>query len=103
VVNSAERVEVPDFRGMQSLNPWLAGHEIGLLLCGPDPDSPDPLLDGIVRRQRPDPGAQLRKWDVVTVWVGDVPPGGACEPRRPLSPVPKLAAAIDWPAHHGDA
>lgn len=93
MVDGAEPVEVPDFRGMQTLNAWLAGHDIGLLLSGPDPDSPEPLMHGIVRRQQPSPGAWLRRWDIVTVWVGDLPTGGVREPRRPLPRPPELAAA----------
>ena len=102
MVDSAELIEVPDFRGKQTLNAWLAGHEAGLLLCGPDPDDPDPLLHGIVRKQRPDAGAHLPRWDVVTVWVSDLPTGGVREPRRPLSPTPKLAGTVDVSDACGD-
>jgi hypothetical protein len=28
---------------MQALNAWLVGHDHGLLLQGPDPDSPEPV------------------------------------------------------------
>lgn len=66
-------VEVPDFRGMQALNAWLAGHDAGVLLAGPDPDSPRPLLHGRIARQNPPPGTQLHRWDPVTVWVRDLP------------------------------
>ena len=66
-------VEVPDFCGMQALNAWLAGHEAGVLLTGPDPDSPRPLLHGRIARQNPPPGTQLHRWDPVTVWVRDLP------------------------------
>jgi beta-lactam-binding protein with PASTA domain len=66
-------VEVPDFRGMQALNAWLAGHDAGVLLAGPDPDSPRPLLHGRVARQSPPPGTLLHRWDPVTVWVHDDP------------------------------
>lgn len=58
---------------MQALNAWLAGHDAGLLLTGPDPDSPHPLLHGIVIRQNPPPGTVLRLWDTVTVWVRNGP------------------------------
>ena len=90
---TGESVEVPDFRGVQSLNAWLAGHDAGLLLCGPDPDGPVPLLDGVVRDQVPAPGTRLRRWDVVTVWVVRPPAGGVREPRRPSPVVPPPAAA----------
>lgn len=76
---------VPDFVGKQALDAWLAGHEAGLSLQGPDPDSPHPLLNGRVAAQLPAPGARLPRWSVVTVWItngGD--PGGVREPRRPL-------------------
>lgn len=97
MVNDAELIEVPNFCGMQTLSAWLAGHDDGLLLVGPDPDSPDPLLHGIVRRQDPRPGATLHRWDAVTVWVGDLPTGGVREPRRPEPPQPSLAAARELP------
>ncbi len=29
---------------MQALNAWLVGHDHGLLLQGPDPDSPEPIM-----------------------------------------------------------
>lgn len=84
---AAERIEVPDFRGMQALNAWLAGHDVGLLLEGPDPDSPEPLLHGVVVAQQPRAGGMLSRWDVVTVWLRDVPGlGGVREPRRPRQP-----------------
>jgi PASTA domain len=86
-------VVVPAFVGMQALNAWLAGHEAGLLLQGPDPDSPDPVLHGVVIAQRPGPGELVRRWDPVTVWVRPHEPGaGVREPRRP-SPDPLEAAA----------
>ncbi|MEU3623694.1 hypothetical protein [Amycolatopsis coloradensis] len=37
---------VPDFVGKQALDAWLSGHDAGLTLQGPDPDSPCPLLNG---------------------------------------------------------
>lgn len=85
----AGEIEVPDFRGMQALNAWLAGHDVGLLLAGPDPDSPRPVLHGIVVRQDPLPGSRLSRWDVVTVWLRDEPGDGdgVREPRRPRHPV----------------
>ncbi len=85
-----ELIEVPDFRGMQALNAWLAGHDRGIVLCGPEPDSPEPLTDGVVEAQRPSAGAVLHRWDVVTVWLVDAPPGGVREPRRPVPPTPVL-------------
>ncbi|MGH3911013.1 MAG: PASTA domain-containing protein [Pseudonocardiaceae bacterium] len=97
VVDREELVQVPDFRGMQALSAWLAGHDVGLLLAGPDPDSPAPLLHGVVRRQTPAPGRRLHRWDVVTVWVGDLPFGGVREPRQPILPRFPLAAAREWP------
>jgi hypothetical protein len=80
---------------MQALNAWLAGHDAGLLLAGPDPDSHRPLLHGIVARQVPPPGARLRRWDVVTVWLcGEPGEGdGVREPRRPQPPV---CSAFRW-------
>jgi hypothetical protein len=38
---------------MQALNAWLVGHDHGLLLQGPDPDSPEPVMHGIVINQQP--------------------------------------------------
>jgi hypothetical protein len=92
---TAELIPVPEFRGMQALNAWLAGHDAGLLLEGPDPDSPEPLLHGIVVAQEPEPGTWLHRWDVVTVWLRDVPGlGGVREPRRPYTPTLTAAAEI---------
>jgi hypothetical protein len=80
---------VPDFRGVQALNAWLMGHDLGLCLQGPDPDNPQPLLHGIIVRQRPEPHTRLRRWDPVTVWVQLSPDDGSGvrEPRRPVPPV----------------
>ncbi len=63
------RIGLPDFSGMHALDAWLAGHDAGLILVGPDPDSPRPLVDGIVVDQQPPAGSRLHRWDVVTVWV----------------------------------
>jgi hypothetical protein len=92
-------IEVPDFRGMQALNAWLVGHDAGLLLAGPDPDSPSPLLHGIVARQHPAPRSRLRRWDVVTVWLRDEPGdgNGVREPRRPDPPLRAASAPLDEP------
>jgi hypothetical protein len=77
-------VLVPDLRGRQALDAWLSGHDIGLLLQGPDPDS-HPLVNGRVVAQVPAPGTRLGRWDVVTVWIVDGGEGaGVREPRRPL-------------------
>ena len=95
-----ELIEVPDFRGMQALNAWLSGHDRGLLLTGPDPDSAEPLLHGVVVDQDPVPGGRLHRWDVVTVWIR-VPPGdsdGVREPRRPVMPLRADAVALDPPS-----
>ncbi|MFC3452556.1 PASTA domain-containing protein [Amycolatopsis speibonae] len=51
---------MPDFVGKQALDVWLSGHDAGLLLQGPDPDSPHPLLNGVVVAQLPAPGTRLR-------------------------------------------
>jgi hypothetical protein len=72
---------------MQALTAWLLGHDHGLLLQGPDPDSPEPLRDGVVARQHPPPRARLSRWDVVTVWVDRPPDGGVREPLRPIPPL----------------
>jgi len=95
----AELIEVPDFRGMQALNAWLFGHDRGLLLTGPDPDSSQPLLHGIVVSQAPVPGGRLHRWDVVTVWIRHGPDDsdGVREPRRPLTPMQADAVALDPP------
>lgn len=82
---------------MQALNAWLTGHDRGLLLQGPDPDSPDPLLHGIVVNQLPEPRTLVHRWDPVTVWVR-LPPddgSGVREPLRPLPPVRTNRAYID--------
>ncbi|MEW9531338.1 PASTA domain-containing protein [Microbispora sp. NPDC049125] len=88
--------EVPDFRGMQALNAWLAGHSAGVLLVGPDPDSPDPVMHGIVTAQDPAPGTLVARWDSVTVWVRHDPGGeaGVREPRRPVPPADALSAEL---------
>ena len=77
-----ELIEVPDFRGMQALNAWLFGHDRGLLLTGPDPDSSQPLLHGVVVDQAPVPGGRLRRWDVVTVWIRHGPGTAAVSANR---------------------
>jgi len=78
-------VLVPDFVGMQALDAWLSGHDSGLLLQGPDPDSPHPLLNGVVVAQLPAPGTRLPRWSAVIVWItGGGDPAGVREPRRPL-------------------
>jgi hypothetical protein len=95
--------DVPDFVGMQALNAWLAGHDAGLFLAGPDLDSPRPLLNGIIVKQRPGPHARLNRWDVVTVWVGDGPGdfAGVREPRRP--PLRQAAVELDLDDQPGRA
>jgi hypothetical protein len=94
-----ELIEVPDFRGMQALNAWLSGHDRGLLLTGPDPDSSQPLLHGVVVGQAPVPGGRLHRWDVVTVWIQPGPGDGdgVREPRRPVTPLQADAVALDPP------
>jgi hypothetical protein len=94
-----ELIEVPDFRGMQALNAWLFGHDHGLLLTGPDPDSSQPLLHGVVVDQAPVPGGRLHRWDVVTVWIQPGPEDGdgVREPRRPVTPLRADAVALDPP------
>ncbi|MEV6276070.1 PASTA domain-containing protein [Nocardia sp. NPDC051832] len=89
-------IEVPDFCGMQALDAWLLGHDLGLLLVGPDPDSPEPLMHGIVTRQQPLPGAKVGRWDPVTVWVRRPPDdSGDREPQQPLPPKQSDAAFFD--------
>ena len=71
---------------MQALNAWLLGHDRGLLLTGPDPDSPEPLLHGVVADQAPVPGGLRHRWDFVTVWVRhDRETAAACANRVGLS------------------
>jgi len=74
---------------MQALNAWLLGHDHGLLLQGPDPDSPEPVMHGVVIDQQPAPKTLLCRWDPVTVWIQPPPDegSGVREPRRPLPPV----------------
>jgi hypothetical protein len=85
---------------MQALNAWLFGHDRGLLLTGPDPDSSQPLLHGVVVDQAPVPGARRHRWDFVTVWTRHGPGDGSGvrEPRRPLTPVQADAVALDPPS-----
>jgi hypothetical protein len=93
-----DNVIVPDFCGQQALNAWLAGHDVGVLLQGPDPDSPDPVMDGIVVAQQPLPDALVPKWTPVTVWVR-LNPGdgsGVREPRDPVPPLRTLSAEKDF-------
>jgi hypothetical protein len=73
---------------MQALNAWLVGHDHGLLLQGPDPDS-EPLMHGIVVDQQPAPSTLLQRWDPVTVWIKPPPDddSGVREPARPVPPV----------------
>jgi beta-lactam-binding protein with PASTA domain len=89
---------VPDFQGQQALDAWLKGHDMGLLLQGPDPDS-HPLLNGVVVAQSPAAGTQLGRWDTVTVWVsGGGDPAGVREPLRPLPNHLTEAEAADEPS-----
>ncbi|MBB4913115.1 PASTA domain-containing protein [Streptosporangium saharense] len=88
-------VVVPDFRGSQALNAWLAGHDAGVLLQGPDPDSPHPVMDGVVVAQQPPPGSRIERWGTVTVWVRHDPgEGGVREPRDPVPPPGTLAVEL---------
>src|SRR5262245_47307084 len=102
-VPSEIRVEVPDFRGLPVLNAWLAGHDVGVLLAGPDPDAPHPLMNGIVQVQEPPPGSLVPRWGVVTVWVRDGPGDGSGdrEPRLPQPPHGHAVAARE-PAASSD-
>jgi hypothetical protein len=95
---AAGRAVVPDLIGMQALDAWLVGFDCGVLVEGPDPDSPEPVLHGIVVAHEPKVGNVLARWDVVTVWVRDDPRhGGVREPRQPL---PKaLGGAADLEYH----
>ncbi|WP_211294064.1 PASTA domain-containing protein [Lentzea kentuckyensis] len=78
-------VAVLNFHGMQALDAWLVGHDAGLVLQSPDPDSPHPLLNGRVVAQHPAPGTPVERWAAVTVWIeGGGDGGGVREPRRPL-------------------
>ncbi|AWS48515.1 hypothetical protein DKM19_18220 [Streptosporangium sp. 'caverna'] len=81
---------------MQALNAWLAGHDVGLFVQGPDPDSPEPLMHGIVVAQDPVPGTRVGRWATVTVWVRNEPgdPGGVREPLRPIPPTRALSAEL---------
>ncbi|MEU1733522.1 PASTA domain-containing protein [Streptosporangium sp. NPDC020145] len=89
----ADFVVVPDFCGSQALNAWLAGHDAGVLLQGPDPDSPQPVMDGVVVAQKPPPGSRIERWGAVTVWTRHDPgEGGVREPRRPSAPLGTPAA-----------
>jgi hypothetical protein len=77
-------VVVPSFHGRQAIDAWLMGHDAGLVLQSPDPDSPHPLLNGVVVAQRPAPGTRVERWAAVTVWVeGGGDGSGVREPRRP--------------------
>jgi len=73
---------------MQALNAWLVGHDYGLLLQGPDPDGPEPIMHGTVVHQLPPPTSRLHRWDPVTVWIQPPPEDGSGvrEPARPLPP-----------------
>ncbi|MDH2426629.1 PASTA domain-containing protein [Sphaerisporangium sp. TRM90804] len=98
-----DTVVVPDFCGVQALNAWLAGHEVGVLLQGPDPDSPHPVMHGIVVAQEPPPGTRVDRWDTVTVWVRHEPgdEGGVREPRGPIPPL--QAFSLEPPVDPGPA
>jgi beta-lactam-binding protein with PASTA domain len=82
-------VVVPDFRGQQALNAWLAGHDAGVLLQGPDPDAAQPVMNGIVVAQEPAPGTLVERWGTVTVWVR-LDPGDGSDVREPRHPTPPL-------------
>ncbi|MEV8636107.1 PASTA domain-containing protein [Streptosporangium sp. NPDC051023] len=86
---------IPNFCGKQALNAWLAGHDIGVLLQGPDPDSPQPVMNGIVVAQEPPPGSRVKRWGTVTVWVRhDGGGSGVREPRRPAPPFGALRTEL---------
>ena len=82
---------------MQALNAWLVGHDHGLFLQGPDPDSRKPVMDGIVISQQPPPRTLLRRCDPVTVWIQPPPDddSGVREPLRPLPPERTNRASYD--------
>jgi hypothetical protein len=82
---------------MQALNAWLVGHDCGLLLQGPDPDGPEPIMHGIVISQLPPPRTRLHRWDPVTVWIQPPPDDGSGvrEPCRPLPPMRTSHAYYD--------
>lgn len=84
---------------MQALNAWLLGHDQGLLLQGPDPDAPTPLMHGVVTHQQPSAGTRAHRWDAVTVWVETGPDTGVREPLNPLLPDGSLRAA--WQGEEG--
>jgi hypothetical protein len=80
---------------MQALNAWVRGHDAEVLLQGPDPDGPEPLMHGIVVAQEPPPGRRVTRWARVTVWVRHDPDdGGVREPRHPSPPLDALQAEL---------
>jgi hypothetical protein len=81
---------------MQALNAWLAGHDAGVVLVGPNPDGALPVMHGIVTTQWPEPGAMVNKWDTVTVWVRNDPgeESGVREPRNPVPPAGALSVEL---------
>jgi hypothetical protein len=82
---TAQSAVVPNFLGKQALDAWLSGHDVGLFVQGPDPDSPHPLINGRVVAQLPAAGSRLSRWDAVIVWLSDDGDySGVREPRRPL-------------------
>jgi hypothetical protein len=59
----------------------------GCFFRGPDPDSPESVMHGIVINQQPAPKTLLRRWDPVTVWI-QPPPEDGSGMREPLRPPP---------------
>jgi len=96
VADEPRLVIVPNFQGRQALDAWLRGHDSGVLVQGPDPDSPHPVLNGLVVAQLPAAGTRLSRWDAVTVWVDDAgDAAGVREPRRPRPDLREDAGEAD--------
>ncbi|MCX5284939.1 PASTA domain-containing protein [Streptomyces sp. NBC_00198] len=93
-------VRVPRLVGLMAVDARETAEARGVLLAAPDrPDFPSTVVDYVVR-QFPQPGAELPRGTVVTVWfdLGDAEGGaGVREPRPPRPPSGGTRRELDRP------
>ncbi|WP_258053297.1 PASTA domain-containing protein [Streptomyces sp. Ru72] len=83
-------VRVPRLIGLMAMDAREAAKQQGVLLAAPDrPDFHDTVVDYVVR-QYPQPGAEVPRGAVVTVWfdLGEGEGGGGAGVREPRVPPP---------------
>ncbi|WP_406838393.1 PASTA domain-containing protein [Streptomyces sp. AHU1] len=93
-------VRVPRLVGLMAVDARETAEARGVLLAAPDrPDFHRTVVDYVVR-QFPQPGAEVPRGAVVTVWfdLGDAEGGaGVREPRPPRPPSGGLRRELDLP------